>query len=118
LIALIVWTFLLVSLELFWILGNMIENGEISLTMVFGSMIAGGTSLGAVAFPVLTKVLSVSPYQAKVFALAIQTIDMGAASMTIIAMETKGARLEAALKQAKSQVAIAYVKLAQVKETY
>ena len=91
LIALIVWTFLLVSLGPFWVIGNMVQNWEISLTMVFGSTIAGGTSLGggAVAFPVLTKVLSVPPHQAKVFALAIQTIGMGAASITIIAMKTK-----------------------------
>ncbi len=91
LIALAVWLLLAISLDSFWVIGNMIKNWEISLTMVLGSMVAGGTSLGggAVAFPVLTKVLSIPPDQAKVFALAIQTIGMGAASITIIAMKTK-----------------------------
>jgi hypothetical protein len=50
----------------------------------FGSMIAGGTSLGggAVAFPVFTKVLHITPYDAKVFSLAIQSVGMSAASLT------------------------------------
>jgi len=48
-------------------------------------MIAGGTSLGggAVAFPVFTKVLHITPYDAKVFSLAIQSVGMSAASLTI-----------------------------------
>lgn len=59
--------------------------------MLFGSMVAGGTSMGggAVAFPVLTKLLEVPPHEAKVFALAIQSVGMTAATLTIIAMQIK-----------------------------
>ncbi|MGR9044839.1 MAG: TSUP family transporter [Gammaproteobacteria bacterium] len=64
------------------------ENWPISLTMVFGSFIAGATSEGggAVAFPIFTKVLHIAPLDAKIFSLAIQSIGMTAASLTIIAM--------------------------------
>ena len=90
-VALSTWMCWLIVLEPSFALKNTIANWEIALTMVFGSMVAGGTSLGggAVAFPVLTKVLEIPPHEAKVFALAIQTIGMGAASITIIAMKTK-----------------------------
>lgn len=44
---------------------------------------------GAVAFPVFTKVLQVPPHEAKVFSLAIQSVGMTAASLTIVAIKTK-----------------------------
>ena len=68
--------------EAFLIIKN---NWQISLTMLFGSIVAGGSSVGggAVAFPVFTKVLNISPDNAKIFSLAIQTVGMGAASLTI-----------------------------------
>jgi len=58
----------------------------ISLTMVFGSLVGGGTSEGggAVAFPVLTKVLSVPADQARLFAFAIQSVGMGSATISIV----------------------------------
>ncbi|MGK7942042.1 MAG: sulfite exporter TauE/SafE family protein [Crocosphaera sp.] len=58
---------------------------HIALTMLFGSMIAGGTSMGggAVAFPVFTKLLHISPHDAKIFSLAIQSVGMTAAALTI-----------------------------------
>lgn len=64
------------------------DHWRISLTMAFGSLIAGATSEGggAVAFPVFTKVLHIAPFDAKVFALAIQSIGMTTASLVIIAM--------------------------------
>ena len=64
------------------------EYWEISLTMVFGSFIAGATSEGggAVAFPVFTKVLGIAPLDAKIFSLAIQSVGMSAAAFTIIAL--------------------------------
>lgn len=64
------------------------EHWPISLTMVFGSFIAGATSEGggAVAFPVFTKVLHITPLDAKIFSLAIQSVGMTAASLTIIVM--------------------------------
>lgn len=62
------------------------RHWEISLTMLFGSFIAGATSEGggAVAFPVFTKLLNVSPHDAKVFSLAIQSVGMTSASLLII----------------------------------
>lgn len=62
------------------------QNWPVSVTMIFGSFIAGATSEGggAIAFPVFTKLLHIEPQDAKVFSLAIQSIGMIAASLTII----------------------------------
>ena len=62
------------------------QEFEIALTMALGSFVAGGTALGggAVAFPIMTKVLDIEPATAKVFSLAIQSFGMTAASLTII----------------------------------
>lgn len=67
-------------------LANFLSQISIAITMVFGSFVAGGTALGggAVAFPVMTKVLAIDPTTAKVFSLAIQSFGMTAASITII----------------------------------
>lgn len=61
-------------------------NWPVSVTMIFGSLVGGGTSEGggAVAFPVFTKLLHIPPNEARVFALAIQSIGMGAASLSIL----------------------------------
>lgn len=82
-----VWTvwLLYAYLDLMFI---MQENWPVSVTMIFGSFIAGATSEGggAIAFPVFTKVLHISPQDAKVFSLAIQSVGMVAASMMIVIM--------------------------------
>lgn len=59
---------------------------QMALTMAFGSFVAGGTALGggAVAFPVMTKLLHIDPATAKVFSLAIQSFGMTAATITIL----------------------------------
>ncbi len=59
---------------------------QASLTMLFGSLLAGSTTLGggAVAFPVFTKVLHVSVVDSKIFSLMIQSIGMGAATVIIV----------------------------------
>lgn len=64
------------------------EYWQVTVTMIFGSLIAGGTSEGggAVAFPVFTKILEISPHTAKVFSLAIQSVGMTAASLAIFLM--------------------------------
>jgi uncharacterized membrane protein YfcA len=64
----------------------MIANWQVSVTMVFGSLVGGGTSEGggAVAFPVLTKVLGVPAAEARLFAFAIQTVGMGCATISIV----------------------------------
>ena len=90
LVAITVWLAWLVLAGPGYALSNLIANWEAATTMILGSMVAGGTSLGggAVAFPVFTKVLQVPPDDAKVFSLAIQSIGMSAASLAIVAMKT------------------------------
>ncbi len=89
--AVTVWIVWLTSISPERALSNLIANWEAAVTMIFGSMVAGGTSMGggAVAFPVFTKVLNVPPNEAKVFSLAIQSVGMSAASLTIVAMKNK-----------------------------
>ncbi|MEN8216333.1 MAG: sulfite exporter TauE/SafE family protein [Pseudomonadota bacterium] len=84
-IIFVVWTVWLAYLGLGGAIEYLVSNWEIVLTMSFGSVVAGATSIGggAVAFPVFTKVLHIPPYEAKVFSLAIQSVGMGAASLTI-----------------------------------
>ncbi|WP_116244716.1 TSUP family transporter [Nocardiopsis sp. FIRDI 009] len=62
-------------------------NWPVALTMVFGSLIGGGTSEGggAVSFPVMTKLLGVPADEARVFTFAIQSVGMTAASISILA---------------------------------
>lgn len=91
LVVLIVWGIWLITNGFTKAISNLIINWKVALTMSFGSMVAGGTSMGggAVAFPVFTKVLQVPPYEAKIFSLVIQSVGMSAASLTIIAMKTR-----------------------------
>lgn len=88
-IAAFVWSIWFVYLGPTSIINILQNYWPVTLTMLFGSMVAGGTSMGggAVAFPVLTKLLEVPPHEAKVFALAIQSVGMTAATLTIIAMQ-------------------------------
>lgn len=90
LIAAFVWSVWLILLGPISAINILQSYWPITLTMLFGSMVAGGTSMGggALAFPVLTKLLEVPPHEAKVFALAIQSVGMTAATFTIIAMKT------------------------------
>ncbi len=83
--ALIVWTGWLVLGGRF-ALHSIVSNWPVAVTMVFGSLVGGGTSEGggAVAFPVFTKVLHIPPHEARVFAFAIQSVGMGAASLSIL----------------------------------
>lgn len=62
-----------------------IENLFMSITMIFGSFIAGATSEGggAVAFPVMTLIFQITPDVARNFSLAIQSIGMSAAAYLI-----------------------------------
>lgn len=56
-----------------------------SLTMALGSFVAGSSAVGGggVAYPVMTKALSIQPEDARTFSLMIQTVGMGAASVFI-----------------------------------
>lgn len=62
------------------------EHWPVALTMAFGSLVGGGTSEGggAIAFPVLTKLLAVPADTARTFSFAIQSIGMTAASLSIL----------------------------------
>ena len=65
---------------------HLLVDWKIALTMAFGSMVGGGTSEGggAIAFPIFTKLLHIAPYDARNFSLAIQSVGMGAASLSIL----------------------------------
>lgn len=63
---------------------------EVTTTMLFGSFVAGSTSVGggAVAFPVFTKLLQIPSDITLVFSLAIQSIGMSVASVLIVSTRT------------------------------
>jgi uncharacterized protein len=65
--------------------GMFVETWPISLTMVFGSFIAGATAEGggAVAFPVFTKLFGIESNDAKIFAFMIQSFGMTMAGLVI-----------------------------------
>jgi len=62
------------------------DNWFMSITMIFGSFIAGASSEGggAVAFPVMTLIYEISPPVARNFSLAIQSVGMTTASYIIL----------------------------------
>lgn len=62
------------------------DNYFMTITMIFGSFIAGATSEGggAVAFPVMTLVFGIAPSVARDFSLMIQSVGMVAAGITIL----------------------------------
>lgn len=62
-----------------------------SVTMVFGSMLAGATSEGgaAVAFPIMTLVFDIAPAVARDFSYMIQSVGMTAAAFTILWMKVQ-----------------------------
>ncbi|MCW9706012.1 sulfite exporter TauE/SafE family protein [Fodinibius salsisoli] len=67
--------------------GLFIDNWFMSLTMIFGSFVAGISSEGggAIAYPVMTLMFKITPDVARNFSLAIQSIGMTAASLWIFA---------------------------------
>ncbi len=66
-------------------------NYFMSITMVFGSFIAGATSEGggAVAFPVMTLLFKIPPHIARDFSFCIQAVGMMAAAFTIYCMKVQ-----------------------------
>ena len=86
LVSAIIFFIWLVYMDLYgqWYLFK--KNWFMSLTMVFGSFIAGASSEGggAVAFPVLTLIYQITPPIARNFSLAIQSIGMTTASYIIL----------------------------------
>ena len=65
--------------------GSGVPGYWMSVTMVFGSLVAGATSVGgaAVAFPVMTLAFDIAPSVARDFALMIQTVGMLSAAFAI-----------------------------------
>lgn len=65
--------------------GNFASYWPLSITMAFGSFVAGSTAAGggAVAYPVFTKLFAIPSEDARTFALMIQTFGMGMASFVI-----------------------------------
>ena len=66
--------------------GRVASHWESTVTMIFGSFVAGSTPQGggAVAFPVFTKVLEVPAPVARTFSLSVQAIGMTTASVIIL----------------------------------
>lgn len=66
--------------------GRVLGLWRVTVTMVFGSFVAGSTPQGggAVGFPVLTKVLDVPADVARSFSLSIQAVGMGVAALVIV----------------------------------
>lgn len=64
---------------------SVFSQWRVTLTMIFGSFVAGATSEGggAVAFPIFTKVLGIPSSEARVFSLMIQSVGMTMAGLVI-----------------------------------
>jgi uncharacterized membrane protein YfcA len=62
------------------------EWWPVSVTMAFGSFVAGSTAAGggAVAYPVFTKILHIPSVEARTFGLMIQSVGMTMASVVIL----------------------------------
>ncbi len=78
-----VWLTYMVSTDSWWYFS---EHWPVSVTMAFGSFVAGATAEGgaAIAFPVFTKVLHIEPATAAQFGLMIQAVGMTMAGLVII----------------------------------
>jgi uncharacterized membrane protein YfcA len=76
----------LIAMSAFGIWDLFSENWFMTVTMAFGSFIAGATSEGggAVAFPVMTLLFKIAPSTARDFSLLIQSFGMTAASLVIL----------------------------------
>ena len=82
------WWLPLITLTGHW--GDFTDKFWMTVTMVFGSFIAGATSEGggAVAFPVMTLLFNIPPPVARDFAFMIQSVGMTSAALVIILTRT------------------------------
>jgi len=92
----IIWWSYMISTNQFDLFVDRHDQGGVprwymSVTMFFGSMIAGATTEGggAVAFPVMTLAFGILPSIARDFSFMIQSFGMTSASFTIVAMRIK-----------------------------
>lgn len=84
----LIWWSYMIKHDLFYLFK---ENYFMTITMVFGSLIAGATSEGgaSVAFPVMTLAFDIKPAVARDFSFMIQSCGMTAAMFTIFWMRVK-----------------------------
>mmetsp|Transcript_15140 Transcript_15140/g.19849 ORF Transcript_15140/g.19849 Transcript_15140/m.19849 type:complete len:394 (-) Transcript_15140:478-1659(-) len=89
------WTFMGIT-DNFYLFNDRAGEGGVprwymTLTMLFGSMIAGATSEGgaSVAFPVMTLAFGIAPAIARDFSFMIQSFGMTAAGFTILVMRVQ-----------------------------
>eukprot|EP01024_Parvocaulis_polyphysoides_P037081 TRINITY_DN32986_c0_g2_i2.p1 TRINITY_DN32986_c0_g2~~TRINITY_DN32986_c0_g2_i2.p1 ORF type:complete len:471 (+),score=76.19 TRINITY_DN32986_c0_g2_i2:221-1633(+) len=89
-----IWLIYMTKNKLFYLFTEKIEDIPryyMSITMIFGSMIAGATSEGgaSVAFPVMTLVFGIKPSIARDFSFMIQSVGMTAAAFSIFWMRVQ-----------------------------
>lgn len=79
------WLFAMIETQQFDLF---VEKGFMTITMLFGSFMAGATSEGggAIAFPVMTLLFDIQPHVARDFSLMIQSVGMSAAALTIFVL--------------------------------
>lgn len=84
----VVWSAWLIAMTFMDLWGLFADNWFMSVTMAFGSFIAGATSEGggAVAFPAMTLIFGIEPQVARDFSFMIQSVGMTAASLLIVWM--------------------------------
>lgn len=87
--ALFCWIGWLILIRMVDIQNLFLDKWYMTVTMIFGSFIAGATSEGggAVAFPVMTLLFKIDPRIARDFSLCIQAVGMMAASFTIFCLK-------------------------------
>mmetsp|Transcript_56109 Transcript_56109/g.93514 ORF Transcript_56109/g.93514 Transcript_56109/m.93514 type:complete len:447 (+) Transcript_56109:45-1385(+) len=90
----IIWWSVAIRYDLFHVFVeriNGIARYYMSITMVFGSFIAGATSEGgaSVAFPVMTLAFGIKPSIARDFSFMIQSVGMSAAAFSILFMRVQ-----------------------------
>jgi uncharacterized membrane protein YfcA len=78
-----VWTLYMAATDSWWLFA---EYWPVTVTMTFGSFVAGATAEGgaAIAFPVFTKVLGIDAGTARTFGLLIQAVGMSMAALVIV----------------------------------
>ena len=81
--ATLTWLIAVVAADEF---GRVADHWESTITMIFGSFLAGSSPEGggAVAFPIFTKVLEAPAAVARTFSLSIQAVGMTVASIVIL----------------------------------
>jgi len=84
------WLIIVSTKNLWWVFKNSkgpgVAGWKLTLTMIFGSFIAGATSEGggSIAYPVMTLILGIQSSVSRDFSLMIQSVGMTSGAFTII----------------------------------